>query len=165
MLLSRYMTSTARDDYSYTRPSSRRGDPAIYPSLRSAQIEVVVALDVSGSITDKEISEFVAEVNAIKSLMRARIILHACDSKLAEGGPWVFESWEELVMPEHFAGGGGTSFCPVMEWAEAQDRQPDLLVYFTDAKGQFPEHEPAFPVIWLVKGKAQVPWGQRIQLN
>jgi predicted metal-dependent peptidase len=165
MLLSRYMTATARDDYSYTRPSTRRGDPAIYPSLRSAQIEVVVALDVSGSITDKEISEFVAEINAIKSLMRARIILHACDSELAEGGPWVFESWDELVMPEHFAGGGGTSFRPVMEWAEAQDRQPDLLVYFTDAKGEFPEYEPSFPVIWLVKGKAQVPWGQRIQLN
>ena len=39
MLLAKYMTASARDDYSYSRPSSRRGDPAIFPSLRSAQID------------------------------------------------------------------------------------------------------------------------------
>ena len=33
MLLARYMTAMARDDYSYTRPSTRRGDPAIFPTL------------------------------------------------------------------------------------------------------------------------------------
>ena len=38
----------------------------------------------------------------------------------------------------------------------AGDRQPDLLVYFTDAKGEFPDCEPSFPVIWLVKGKADI---------
>ena len=44
-------------------------------------------------------------------------------------------------------------------------QRPELLVYFTDAQGQFPQHEPNFPVIWLVKGKESVPWGQRVQLN
>jgi predicted metal-dependent peptidase len=42
---------------------------------------------------------------------------------------------------------------------------PELLVYFTDAEGKFPDYQPSYPVIWLVKGKAKVPWGQRIQLN
>jgi predicted metal-dependent peptidase len=42
---------------------------------------------------------------------------------------------------------------------------PDLLLYFTDAEGDFPETVPIYPVIWLVKGSLQVPWGQRIQLN
>lgn len=40
-----------------------------------------------------------------------------------------------------------------------------MLLYFTDAEGQFPALEPHYPVIWLIKGKAPVPWGQRIQLN
>ncbi|MCK5091828.1 MAG: hypothetical protein KAR30_04790, partial [Gammaproteobacteria bacterium] len=39
------------------------------------------------------------------------------------------------------------------------------LIYFTDAEGLFPEQEPEYPVIWLIKGKAAAPWGQRIQLN
>ena len=165
MLLARYMTATARDDYSYTRPSSRRGDPAIYPSLRSTQLNLVVALDVSGSITKKEMREFISEVDAIKGQLRARITLHACDSKMAEEGPWIFESWEDLDLPEKFTGGGGTSFKPVFDWVDSMDQQPDLLVYFTDAEGDFPQHQPAYPVIWLVKGRTTVPWGQRIQLN
>lgn len=165
MLLAKYMNSIARDDYSYTRPSSRRGDPAIYPSLRSSQADIVVAVDTSGSITDAEVEEFVSEINAIKGQMRARITLLACDASLAQGCPWTYEAWDEFVMPGKVKGGGGTSFIPVFAWAEKQDRQPELLVYFTDADGVFPEHESLCPTIWLVKGKAKVPWGQRIQLN
>jgi predicted metal-dependent peptidase len=165
MLLARYLSMVARDDYTYSRPSNRRGDPAVYPSLRSAQVDIVVALDVSGSISGNEINEFVAEIDALKSHLRARITLLACDSKLADGAPWQFEAWEAFSVPRKFAGGGGTSFVPVFEWAKQQDRAPDLLVYFTDAQGKFPEYEPAFPVIWLVKGKTPVPWGQRVQLN
>jgi predicted metal-dependent peptidase len=164
-LLARYMTSVARDDYSYTRPSTRRGDPAIFPSLRSAQIDVVIALDTSGSISETEIQEFISEVDAVKGQMRARITLHACDSVLASQGPWVYEPWEEFARPTDMQGGGGTSFVPVFNWAEQLDRRPDLLVYFTDAEGVFPVVVPEYPVIWLVKGKNPVPWGQRIQLN
>lgn len=164
-LLAQYMTSIARDDYSYTRPNSRRGDPAIFPSLRSAQINIIVALDTSGSISDTEITEFVSEIDAIKSLMRAQITLHTCDSTLHADGPWTYEAWDEFKIPAQITGGGGTSFKPVFEWAEQQDILPDLLVYFTDADGDFPAYEPNFPVIWLVKGKKKVPFGDRIQLN
>jgi predicted metal-dependent peptidase len=43
--------------------------------------------------------------------------------------------------------------------------KPDTLVYFTDAGGKFPEREPPYPTVWLVKGKARVPFGARVQLN
>jgi predicted metal-dependent peptidase len=165
MLLARYMTTVARDDYSYSRPNSRRGDPAILPSLRSAQINLVVALDVSGSVSGTEMTEFLSEVDALKGQMRARITLLACDAKLAPDAPWCFEPWEAFALPRSFKGGGGTNFNPVFEWVSAQDMQPDLLVYFTDAQGRFPDLAPAYPVIWLVKGKTPVPWGQRVQLN
>jgi predicted metal-dependent peptidase len=164
MLLARYMTAMARDDFSYMRPSRREGD-AILPSLKSSQLEVVVALDTSGSIRAKEMDEFLAEVSALKGQMRARVTLLACDSSLSEGAPWMFEPWEEFECPAEIQGGGGTDFRPVFEWLEDQGQQPDLLVYFTDAQGRFPKREPNFPVIWLVKGKDPVPWGQRIQLN
>jgi predicted metal-dependent peptidase len=164
-LLTHYMTSIARDDYSYTRPSSRRGDPAIYPSLRSAQIDIVIALDTSGSISKGEIQEFISEVDAVKGQLRARITLHACDSELSKNGPWVYESWEEFIPPKDLSGGGGTSFDPIYTWANQLDKRPDLLVYFTDAEATFPKSAPDFPVIWLVKGKNKVPWGHRVQLN
>jgi predicted metal-dependent peptidase len=165
MLLARYMTALARDDYSYTRPSTRRGDPAIFPSLRSSQVDVVIVLDTSGSISENEMKEFISEIDAIKGQMRARIILHACDAEMDVHGPWSFEPWEEFQLPNDIKGGGGTDFRPVFNWAETLDRTPDLLIYFTDAEGSFPESAPFYPVIWLVKGKHPIPWGQRIQLN
>jgi predicted metal-dependent peptidase len=165
MLLARYLTATARDDYSYTRPSSRRGDPAIFPSLRSAQINLAVAVDISGSVSEKEISEFLAEIDALRGQLRARITLLACDATLSRDGPWLFEPWEDLELPRELHGGGGTSFVPVFKWVASQDTAPELLIYFTDAQGVFPHGPPSYPVFWLVKGKAKVPWGQRIQLN
>lgn len=164
MLLARYMTAVARDDYSYQRPSRREGD-AILPTLKSAQISVAVVLDTSGSINDTEMQEFISEIDAIKGQLRARLILHACDAALCKNGPWVYEPWEVFTLPEGIYGRGGTRFTPVFEWLEQIEQKPDLLVYFTDAQGEFPKTEPNYPVLWLVKGRASVPWGQRIQLN
>ena len=164
MLLARYMTAMARDDFTYMRPSRREGD-AILPSLKSSQVEIVVAVDTSGSIRANEMDEFLSEVSALKGQMRARVTLLACDSNLSDGAPWVFEPWEEFRCPTEIHGGGGTDFRPVFDWLDEQGQQPQLLVYFTDAQGQFPPHEPNYPVIWLVKGRDSVPWGQRIQLN
>lgn len=164
-LLAHYMTAVARDDYSYTRPSSRRGDPAIFPTLKSHQINAVVALDVSGSVNDKELQDCLSEINAIKGQVRAAVTLLACDSDIVEGFPRRFEPWEEATLPQAMPGGGSTDFRPVFTWTQQQDQQPDLLVYFTDAQGFFPATPPNFPVIWLVKGKSPVPWGTRVQLN
>lgn len=164
MLLARYMTATARDDYSYQRPSRREGD-FILPTLRSHQLELVIALDTSGSIKDREMEEFIAEIDAIKGQIQARVTLLPCDARLCPGAPWLFEPWETFTRPEKIQGGGGTSFRPVFDWIERADRHPDLLVYLTDAAGDFPPAEPPYPVIWLVKGRAKIPWGQRIQLN
>ncbi len=164
MLLARYMTAMARDDFSYMRPSRREGE-AILPSLKSSQIDIVVAVDTSGSIRSAEIGEFLSEIAALKGQMRARVTLLPCDSRLAPGAPFIYEPWEDFDLPDSLAGGGGTDFRPVFDWVERQGAQPEMLVYFTDAEGQFPEREPNYPVIWLVKGKEKVPWGQRIQLN
>jgi predicted metal-dependent peptidase len=164
MLLARYLSAAARTDYSFSRPTRREGS-AILPGLRAAYVDVVVIIDTSGSIAAKEMNEFVSELNALKGSVNARVTLHACDALLAADGPWTFEPWEELRLPKEFSGGGATKFTPAFDWAARLDRQPDLLLYFTDARGEFPEHEPAFPVLWLVKGKGAVPWGQRVQLN
>jgi predicted metal-dependent peptidase len=163
-LLAHYLSALARDDYSYMRPSRREGD-FILPSLRSHQVDLVVALDTSGSIKQPEIDEFLAELDALKGQLRARITFLPCDASLAEGAPWVFEPWETFACPESLAGGGGTDFRPVFHWVEGQDLRPDLLLYFTDGDGAFPPQPPNYPVLWLVKGKHPAPWGQRVQLN
>jgi len=163
-LLAQYMSTFARDDFTYSRPSRRPGK-AILPSLRSHQIDITVAIDTSGSISQDEIDEFISEINAIKANIRAGITLIACDDKISSESPWRFEAWEQLLFPASLGGGKGTNFNPVFNLINAQDVPSDVVIYFTDAKGKFPEFEPIYPVLWLVKGKERVPWGSRIQLN
>lgn len=163
-LLTRYLLRLARDDYSFQRPPRREGN-AILPRLSSHQAELVVALDTSGSIGERELRAFAAEVSGLKTELRARVTIHACDDKLAVDGPWTFEPWQQVVLPERISGGGMTSFVPIFDWVGAEGRRPDALVYFTDADGVFPNDPPPYPVIWIVKGRNDVPWGERIQLN
>lgn len=163
-LLARYMMNAARDDYSFQRTSRREGE-ALMPRLYSQGVNVVVALDTSGSVTREELQAFLTEIDALKAQVRADVTLHACDDKLDPAGPWKYAMWEAVALPEQVSGGGGTDFRPVFDWLGRERISPDLLVYFTDAEGKFPEREPAFPVVWLVKGKAQTPFGTRVQLN
>lgn len=163
-LLADYVVDRARNEFSYMRASRREGE-MILPSLRGAHCDLVLALDTSGSIATHELEEFAAEINAIKGALQARITLLACDARLADGGPWIFEPWEPVCLPATLHGGGGTDFAPVFDWVEDAGLRPDALVYFTDAEAAFPPVPPPYPVIWLIKGGQPVPWGQRIQLN
>jgi predicted metal-dependent peptidase len=163
-LLARYVMSAARDDYSFQRPSRREG-AAILPRLASGEVDVCVAIDTSGSVTRAELAEFVGEIDALKSQIRARVTLLACDEHIDERAPWCFSAWEPVLLPEEIRGGGGTSFLPVFEWTAKTHYRPDVLVYFTDALGEFPVVPPEYPVVWLVKGNGRIPWGERVQLN
>jgi predicted metal-dependent peptidase len=164
VLLARFMMSAARDDYSYQRLSRREG-PAVMPRLATGEVDVCIAIDTSGSIQQSALAEFTAEVDSLKSQIRARVTVLACDERLDTRSPWTFQAWEPVSLPTTFSGGGGTTFVPVFEWIAGTQYRPDVLVYLTDAEGEFPPIAPDYPVIWLVKGKAGVPWGERIQLN
>ncbi|NNM81602.1 MAG: hypothetical protein HKL98_03225 [Burkholderiales bacterium] len=163
-LLARHLNRIAREDFSYQRPSRREGE-MILPTLRSRSAEIAVVIDTSGSIGAEEMKDFVSELDALKGQVGARILLHAADCGLDPCGPWIYESWEAIRLPEKLQGGGGTDFRPAFEWAAKLYPAPDLFVYFTDAQGQFPEYDAGLPVLWLVKGPASIPWGERIQLN
>lgn len=166
-LLARFLADVAPDDYGYERPSRRQesGSSAIFPGRVGRRMELVVALDTSGSIGRGELVEFLDEVDAMHGQLAARVVLTACDAALAPQAPWRFEPGERIELPEKLGGGGGTSFAPVFEWVEEAGLQPHALLYFTDALGEFPERVPGYPVLWIVKGRGEVPWGERVQLN
>lgn len=164
-LLARFLVAAARDDYSFLRRGRResgaRGE-ALLPGMQSDALEVAVALDTSASIGRPQLEAFVEEVDALKSQLRARVRLMLCDAELAPGMPLDFEPWEPIDLPAQLPGGGGTRFTPVFEWLEREPVQPAALVYFTDGEGEFPAHAPRVPVLWVVLGRAEVPFGERV---
>jgi predicted metal-dependent peptidase len=159
-----YFLSLARGDYSYERPSRRKGE-IIFPRLASRGSVVHMVIDSSGSIRKKELSEFIGEVNSLKSIVGVDVTLHVCDMKLSAQGPWHYPAWQAMEIPATLPGGGGTDLRPIFDWLYRKNTRPDLLVYFIDAEGPFPRHAPDFPVIWVIKGARQTPWGRRIALN
>lgn len=163
-LLARFLSANARHDFSFQR-ISRRSEEVLLPSLAQPNARIVVALDISGSISRPEIQAFVDEVDALKSQLRVNVSVHACDMQLHADGPWEFAKWQPLQLPEDLGGGGGTRFTPVFAWLDEAAIKPDCLIYFTDALGEFPSLAPSYPVMWLVKGNGKVPWGERIQLD
>ncbi|MCC6535791.1 MAG: hypothetical protein IT531_24835 [Burkholderiales bacterium] len=163
-LLARHLVAHAQEDYSFVRPARRAGE-AILPRLYSRQLDLYVVLDTSGSVGAAQLNAFAAEIDALKSQVRARVTLHACDERLATGGPWTFQPWEALELPQRLTGGAGTDLRPVFDWISRDSLRPDVLVYFTDADGEFPSVAPPYPVLWIVQGARPVPWGERIQLN
>ena len=141
VLLARYMTIAAREDYSYQRLSRREGN-ALLPRLASGEVDVCIALDTSGSIGAGELAEFVGEVDSLKGQIRARVTLLACDERLDERGPWIFQPWEPVLLPGKLDGGGGTSFVPVFDWISREQYRPDVLLYYSHAEEVFSPNRP-----------------------
>ena len=119
---------------------------ALLPRLHSAGIDVCIVLDTSGSIGESQLREFVSEIDALKAQVSARVTLHACDHELSPQGPWIAEPWEAIRLPENVTGGGGTDFRPAFDWIERCGQRPDVLIYLTDAEGEFPPAAPTYPV-------------------
>lgn len=156
----------ARNDYTYHPPDRRFVAEEVYiPDFGGQGVEdIVIAVDASGSISDEELSRFVAECKGILSMHgRSRVHLVACDAK-------VF-SWETVESQDEWpkfnlGGGGGTDFRPVFNEVDERGIYPSVLVYLTDGYGLAPDKEPPYPVLWVLTPNSQEParWGRVIKM-
>jgi predicted metal-dependent peptidase len=127
---------------------------------------VVCAIDSSGSIGDKELSAFFAEIGSILANVRPRrMILIWCDAKIQRIDE--ASSFDELeaIRVKGGVGGGGTDFRPPFEWLAEQDIKPDMLMYMTDLLGSFPVEKPGYHVIWCATTEHEVPWGDVVRIK
>lgn len=111
---------------------------------------VVFAMDTSGSMSDREIGQGLGEADSILTDCNPeQVILIGCDAaveSVVELGPG--DTLRNNAPACTLGGGGGTSFIPPFKWLEENNIRPDVLVYFTDMGGRFPDYDPGFPVIW-----------------
>jgi predicted metal-dependent peptidase len=145
-LLWRFMVRTPVDFTEFDRRLIGRG---IYlESLAGETVSVRIAVDTSGSIDSKELSQFLAEVREILHLYpHINAQLFYADAALY--GPFDLEE-ASLAKP---VGGGGTSFVPFFErmHEEVDFGENTVLIYLTDGHGTFPKQPPTQPVLWVVK--------------
>jgi len=163
-LLRLYVGTAARAGHRSTwmRPS-RRFDEDQKGRAAVRKLHVCLAIDTSGSISDRMLRRFAAEMRSIAKGYRSHVTVIECDAAVQKVYPL-----EKLRVDMDFKGRGGTDFRPVFDYVKESRLKTNLLIYLTDLLGFFPERAPQYPVIWVATGPRdgiRVPFGRRLALE
>ena len=171
MLRTEMMINSNADENDWNRPNRRRlvsDTPIIMPTLTGTSSgELVIQIDTSGSVSDKEIVSMLTETKAICDETTPEVVtILWVDARLQEidvlETPEEFDDVLERVRTKGAAGRGGTDMCVGFDWCEENMVEPDHFICFTDMGTGFPE-EPPYPVTWCstVRGE-KGPFGRTI---
>lgn len=163
-ILQKYLQSYAKTDYSFKKPNRRFFPEHILPSMHGhALVDLAVAVDTSGSVSDQDFLRFVTETHSILRMMKPnKMTLIQFDTKLKSVD--AISSIPEL-MKVQFTGRGGTEITPVLDWANAN--KPQLLLVFSDGEFSFPGFDTKCNTLWLIHENPgwEAPFGKVIHYS
>ncbi|QKJ22344.1 DUF2201 family putative metallopeptidase [Poseidonibacter lekithochrous] len=151
-----------RFDYRLLPPNKRYISQGIaLPALSGSKAKIVIAIDSSGSVDGSLLAKFLAEVESIMNTYENfEIDLLVADAKVHEHH--ILYPGDELSYT--LKGGGGTNFENTFEYINENIDEVNLLLYFTDGFGKFPEDEAFFETVWVLSDEIEVPFGRTIFL-
>lgn len=152
-ILQKYLQAFAKNDYTWRKPNRRFFPKHHLPSMFSENLmNIAIAVDTSGSVTDEQFLRFVTETHSIMRMMKPeKITLVQFDTEIKSTNE--IKSIQEL-MKVRFTGRGGTLINPVLEWVNKH--KPQLLLVFSDGGFYFYTDTTKVPVIWLIHDNT--PW-------
>lgn len=149
-------TTCAGNDYStWRRPNRRYIGANIYmPSGVSEKVgELVIAIDTSGSIGGRELSQFLGEVKGICDSVHPDVVrLLYWDTEVAGDEKYEGADVENIVHSTEPKGGGGTSVECVPEYMTAHAIKPQAVVVLTDGCLGGTWGQWSVPVLWCIVG-------------
>lgn len=162
--LRRCYSETLITDYTWSRPNRRFLAAGLYlPGIRKDGVgELAIAIDCSGSIRDRTLSLFSAEISALIEENRPdRVYVLYFDATVQKIE--MFESGEPVSLAPK--GGGGTDFAPVFDYMAEHHIIPHSAVFLTDLCGNFPEEEPPYAVVWASTQQRPAPFGSVVYMG
>lgn len=164
-VLREFVSSRAKVDWSYAKPKRRFLSEQVYlPSLSGEQMgECVIAVDCSGSIDEKVLSEFYAEIKSIfEDLKPSKVSVLYFDAEVVKHD--TFEKEQEFKMLP--AGGGGTAFSPIWKYISKHNMTPECCVVLTDLYCDDFGKPPEYPVLWAVNNdQEKAPFGKHVKIK
>ena len=163
-LIQTNLTSLIKSDYSFSRPN-RRGwhmDAIMPGSIPGEEIDVVVALDMSGSISDKQAQMFLGEVSGMMQMFDGYKI-HVFCFDTSVHNPQSYSSDNLDTMSEYEPkGGGGTDFTSIFDYLKERGEDTKRLIVFTDGMpfGSWGD-EDFCDTTWIIHGSNTIvpPFG------
>jgi predicted metal-dependent peptidase len=103
------------------------------PSTTKECIEIAIGIDVSGSIGQQELNEFLSEIVGIARTFRGRIKMHLFTHETSVNDKYVVENGDvKKIMELKIHGGGGTSHIEPMKYVNENIKGCKLVVWLTD---------------------------------
>lgn len=163
-LLQTNLTSAIRTDFSWMRPS-RRGwhMDAIMPGMTPGEeIDVVVAIDMSGSISNKQAQAFLGEIaGMMNSFDGYKVHVFCFDTEIYNPADFNSENLDTIDTYSPM-GGGGTDFDAIFNYLREAGNVPKRLIVFTDGYPCGSWGDPDYcDTVWVIHGNKDIvpPWG------
>lgn len=132
------------DDVSWSRRHRRsHGSMFVMPGGITCSATVAVIIDTSGSMTDEQLAQCVAETMAVaKASSEVGIYLVTHDAVVQHAG-WIRGGVNAPSVQRALKGRGGTIFEPAYDAVATCGRKFDAVVHLTDGWGSWPDAPPA----------------------
>jgi predicted metal-dependent peptidase len=149
------LESTIKSDYTWMR-SSRKGwhQDAVMPGMKTTDaIDIAVAIDMSGSISDTQGRDFLGEIRGImQSFDSYRIHVFTFDTEIYNPQQYDSENLDDINGYD-LQGGGGTDFECIFRYLKDQGLEPRRLVVFTDGYPFGSWGDPNYcDTVWIIHG-------------
>lgn len=124
--------------------------------------EIIVALDISASMSEKEFNKILIEVLEITRTRTNKITVIECDNEIRR----IYEIKSKNDIKRRSAKNGATKFSPVFRYIKENKLRNSVLIYFTDGVGEKElEVRPFKPnTIWVLTGEDELslenPYGE-----
>jgi predicted metal-dependent peptidase len=150
-VLRRHCVGDQPEGYSFRRPNRRQWhiNEIITPISNKVGVgDIVIGVDTSGSVSNKELSYFLGELNSLSDEVKPNsITIITCDAEIQDVVK--YESGE-TVKDIVCKGRGGTCVMPVFDYIAKENLNVDSFIYFTDLGiHDFPREEQNYPVLWV----------------
>ena len=136
------------------RESKRFPDAAGNRHRRKSHI--LVGIDTSGSVSMPEYREFFGQIRTLCPVADFHVI--ECDAMIQ------YEYDYKGKPNETLHGGGGTSFQPVIDVYNQNQRRYDALVYFTDGYCNVPKDTPK-DTLWVISSNGDQSSREKYRIN
>lgn len=163
-LIQTNLTSSIKTDYSFSRPN-RRGwhmDVIMPGTIPGEEIDIVVALDMSGSISNKQCQSFLSEVSGMMEMFNGfKIHVFCFDTEIYNPQTFISDNLDTMGDYEPM-GGGGTDFTSIFRYLKERGEDTKRLIVFTDGMpfGSWGT-EDFTDTTWIIHGSKDIvpPWG------
>jgi predicted metal-dependent peptidase len=133
-ILRMQIQSIFKSNYSFTRPNRKSQHcGAILPGMMNEEtIDVSVAIDMSGSISDVMAKDFISEVKGIMDEYKDfKLDLWCFDTEVYNYAKFTGDTADEILEYE-CKGGGGTDFDANFNFMKEEGIEPKKFIMFTD---------------------------------